>query len=59
MAAEDAKKTDEKIEALGISNGVGLNLPFSAPFWMENRRGKARLLPPPDTEPVLFPPTVG
>lgn len=28
-------------------------------YVMENRRGKARLLPPPDTEPVLFPPTVG
>jgi amidophosphoribosyltransferase len=28
-------------------------------YVMENRRGKARLLPPPDAEPVLFPPTMG
>lgn len=35
----DKPKTSDKIEALGISNGVGLNLPFTTPFYLEKNKG--------------------
>lgn len=31
---------DAKIEALGVSNALGLNLPFSTPFYMDKYSGK-------------------
>jgi hypothetical protein len=34
-------KTGDKIESLGISNGVGVDLPFTTPFYIENAKGQA------------------
>lgn len=34
------KKVEAAIEALGQSFGVGMNLPFSTPFYLENYKGK-------------------
>jgi hypothetical protein len=32
---------DKPIEALGLSNGVGMNLPYTTPFYAEKMRGKS------------------
>lgn len=38
----DENKTDqEKIQPLGISNGVGMNLPFTTPYFDEKMKGKS------------------
>lgn len=35
------KETREEIQALGVSSGVGLSLPFSTPFYHEKYKGKS------------------
>jgi hypothetical protein len=39
--AEQKKVDDKPIEALGLSNGVGMNLPFTTPYYDEKLRGKS------------------
>lgn len=38
--ADEPKTVDKPIEALGVSSGVGLNLPFATPFYLEANKGK-------------------
>lgn len=38
--ADEPKTTDKKIEALGVSSGLGMNLPFVTPFYMEKYKNK-------------------